>query len=430
MSPTGTSTPTHNSGLFASRTRKRFVSYRLRGEYEKPWLEDPKFKRTKYNNYVVYVFMFLGVCAAAVVAFFQIRPAISGPICLVYEDAFDQGKLDDKFWNYEETLDGFGTRSFDWTTSDQKNVYTDEKGLHIVPTLTNETTSITTDQMWNGYTLNLTADGTCTEASTSACVANSNSTRGEMIPPVRSARINTKGKMGLRYGRVEVVAKLPKGDWLWPAIWMMPTDSAYGEWPRSGEMDIMESRGNGVSYPGGRNVYYTTLHWGPSSVLDTYWKTMSVRTQRRGDFTNEFHTFGIEWTDKYIYMYLDNRLTQVLYTKFHADKTLWQKGGFSEKSENDTLLADPWSNTTSTTGNAPFDQEFYLILNVAVGARNGWFSDGKGSKPWVDAATNAQWTFWDDADKWLPTWGEGDSRGMTVKSVKMWRSGSCGATEL
>lgn len=58
------------------------------------------------------------------------------------------------------------------------------------------------------------------------------------------------------------------------------------------------------------------------------------------------------------------------------------------------------------------------------------FRDGKGGKPWVDAATNAQWTFWDDADNWLPTWGEGDSRGMTVKSVKMWRSGSCGAAEL
>jgi beta-glucanase (GH16 family) len=216
-------------------------------------------------------------------------------ICLVYEDAFDQGKLDDKLWNYEVTLDGFGNRAFDWTTSDPSNVYTDGKGLHIVPTLTNESTSITTDQMWNDFTLNLTADGTCTENRAAACVAHSNSTKGEMIPPVRSARINTKGKMGIKYGRVEVVAKLPKGDWLWPAIWMMPTDSAYGEWPRSGEIDIMESRGNRVSYPGGRNVYYTTLHWGPSSVLDSYWKTMAVRTQRRGDFTDSFHTYGLEW---------------------------------------------------------------------------------------------------------------------------------------
>lgn len=80
MVPTGTSTPTHNSAVLTGRSRKRFVSYRLRGEYEKPWLEDPKFKKTKYNNYVVYVFVFLGVCAAGVVSYFQIKSAISGPV--------------------------------------------------------------------------------------------------------------------------------------------------------------------------------------------------------------------------------------------------------------------------------------------------------------------------------------------------------------
>lgn len=84
-----------------------------------------------------------------------------------------------------------------------------------------------------------------------------------MIPPVRSARLTTKGNKGIRYGRVEVVAKLPKGDWIWPAIWMMPEESVYGEWPRSGEIDIMESRGNGRDYDeGGRNLYYGTVHWG------------------------------------------------------------------------------------------------------------------------------------------------------------------------
>lgn len=77
MDPTGTSTPTHNA---AGRSRKRFISYRLRGEYEKPWLEDPKFNRTKYNNWIVLVWIFIGVCAAGVVAYFDVKPALPSPV--------------------------------------------------------------------------------------------------------------------------------------------------------------------------------------------------------------------------------------------------------------------------------------------------------------------------------------------------------------
>lgn len=51
--------------------------------------------------------------------------------------------------------------------------------------------------------------------------------------------------------------------------------------------------------------------------------------------------------------------------------------------------------------------------------------DNKGGKPWLDDATNAQWTFWSDVGTWLPTWGEGDARGMTIRSVKMWERGAC-----
>lgn len=72
-------------------------------------------------------------------------------------------------------------------------------------------------------------------------------------------------------------------------------------------------------------------------------------------------------------MYIDDRLTQVLYTKFHANRGLWAKGDFSGDSENNTLITNPWAVSNSTTGNAPFDQEFYLIMNVAVGSKNGWF---------------------------------------------------------
>lgn len=65
-----------NSAADAMRSRKRFVSYRLRGEYEKPWLQDPKFKRTKINNYVIWGFVALGVAAAGAVAYLQIRGSL------------------------------------------------------------------------------------------------------------------------------------------------------------------------------------------------------------------------------------------------------------------------------------------------------------------------------------------------------------------
>ena len=141
-----------------------------------------------------------------------------------------------------------------------------------MPTLTNETTSITPDQMWANYTLNIGnqqgGDGSCTSSSNSSCFIRSNPEKGAMIPPVRSARLTTKGKKSIRYGQVEVVAKMPKGDWLWPAIWMMPEESVYGDWPRSGEIDIAESRGNDVKYAGGgRNLYYGTTHWGKTSTV-------------------------------------------------------------------------------------------------------------------------------------------------------------------
>jgi beta-glucanase (GH16 family) len=109
--------------------------------------------------------------------------------------------------------------SFDWTTDDPANSYVSSSGLHIVPTLTVGPTNITAPQLYNGYTLNLTTDGTCTSPVTSQCSRYSNVTNGTIINPVRSARLTTAGKLSIKYGRVEVVAKMPKGDWLWPSIW-------------------------------------------------------------------------------------------------------------------------------------------------------------------------------------------------------------------
>ncbi|KAI1339990.1 putative gram-negative bacteria binding protein [Xylariaceae sp. FL0016] len=407
------------------RKQRKFKSSRLVGEYEKPWLEKRN-PRMLWDKLFFIGFTILGLCIGAYIVYTGWISVDNPDYCLIFEDDFSSGISKDS-WTYEIETGGFGAQSFDWTTDDKKNAYTDAEGLHIVPTITTEVTDITEEQLVNGYTLNLTQSGICSSAEASDCVAVSNSTTGTIINPVRSARLVTRGNHNIRYGKVEVVAKLPKGDWLWPAIWMMPEDSVYGEWPASGEIDIMESRGNPRSYDGGRSVVGGTLHWGPESALDAFWRTGGVRYLQRGDYSQRFHTYGVEWSENYIYTYVDSRLAQSMYVPFGKRYgNMFDRGHFSGMEVNGSVPQNPWSNSQSA--NAPFDQSFYLILNVAVGASSGYFGDGYGNKPWVDGSDTAMSQFWSARGAWLPTWGEGDTKGMTVQSVKMWSRGLCGSS--
>ena len=88
---------------------------------------------------------------------------------------------------------------------------------------------------------------------------------------------------------------------------------------------------------------------------------------------------------------------------------MWQRGNFGSQLANHSALPDNWSQTG--LANTPFDQSFYLILNVAVGATNGFFPDGVSNKPWGDASLTAPKQFYDARGLWEPTWGAGDARG-------------------
>lgn len=341
-------------------------------------------------------------------------------------------ELDTKVWSHEVQLNGFGTGSFDWTTNDPANSYVDEQGLHIVPTLTLDTTSITEAQMLDKHLVNLTQDGTCTSREqristlnyNNPCSAVSNATSRAMINPVRSARLTTSGKKTIKYGRVEVEAKLPSGDWMWPAIWMMPQDSVYGEWPRSGEIDIMESRGNDAEkYPLGNNIVSSAMHWGTLYDTDAFRLSKGEWGSKRTKYSDGFHTFGLEWNEKYLFTWLDGRLRQIVFFDFTKNKNMWEYGQFAGVTVNKTVYKDTWSQTGRS--NTPFDQPFYLILNVAVGSTNGWFPDKLGGKPWSDGSSAPMRDFWDAKDTWLPSWGEAKNRGMIVRSVKMWQEGAC-----
>ncbi|KAL0259453.1 hypothetical protein SLS55_005190 [Diplodia seriata] len=331
--------------------------------------------------------------------------------CPVLMDDFSSGSLDESIWTHEIRLNGFGNGEFDQTTADEENVFIKDGQLYIKPTLQDATL------METNNIINLTALGTCTSGLWSDCVASTNTTNGTVLPPARSARLTTKKGANIKYGRVEVKAKLPRGDWLWPAIWMLPTESVYGDWPRSGEIDILEARGNNYTYNtngGGNDFAIGTLHWGPDNDNDGYHQTTNRKQALHSMWGDDFHTYGLEWTEKYLYTYIDSQLLQVMYTPFKQQ--LWSRGNFPSATANGTRLTNPWADGGV---NAPFDQEFYLILNVAVGGTNGWFTDGKYSKPWIDASATAKKDFWNARNSWYPTWEKNGQ--MIVDSVKMWK---------
>lgn len=107
--------------------------------------------------------------------------------------------------------------------------------------------------------------------------------------------------------------------------------------------------------------------------MDGYYKTTKAKRLRRGDYSDGFHTYGMQWTPNYIYFYIDSRIHQILFIGFKPEVPLFDLGEFSRQSQNSTVVPNPWLKSNATDGNAPFDQKFYLILNVAVGSRNGWF---------------------------------------------------------
>ncbi|KAF9890519.1 hypothetical protein FE257_005924 [Aspergillus nanangensis] len=411
------------------RPRRRLKSSRLIGELEKPWLQKEK-KFRDWDRIIFYVAVAVALGISGYICYDSYSSVPQHEYCLIMDDDFST--LDRNIWSHEVQLNGYGTGAFDWTTDDPRNSYVDEQGLHIVPTLTLQDTNITPAQMVDNHVLNLTADGTCTTkdqrlsnlTEISKCAIRSNVTAGQIINPVRSARLTTAGKKTIKYGRVEVVAKLPAGDWLWPAIWMMPQDSKYGAWPASGEIDIAESRGNDAEkYPLGNNIISSSMHWGTTYDNDAFKLSLGEWGAKRTKYSEGFHTFGLEWSEDYLFTWLDGRLRQVLFFDFTKNENLWTYGKFAGTNVNGSSPFDPWSQTGRD--NTPFDQPFYLILNVAVGATNGYFPDEVGGKPWMDKGKTPMRDFWLANGTWVPSWGDAESRGMIVKSVKMWQQGAC-----
>jgi len=391
-----------------------FHSRRVRkGEVSQPWRTkvDPK---EKWVTIIPLIGLAIGFVLAGFLVYDGISSVVHHKYCPVLSDDFSNG-INTDIWTQEAEVGGFGNGQFEQTTLTDENVYVSGGKLIIKPTLQDAS-------LIESYNvINLTSDGTCTytgEFPEQNCVSVTNLTANPptIIQPVKSGRINTKKGATIKYGRVEVTAKLPSGDWLWPAIWMLPVNDTYGVWPRSGEIDIMESRGNNHTYAqGGNNIVSSSLHYGPDPANDAWWRSNVKRTALHSTYADRPHVFGLEWSQKYLFTYVDNVLLQVTYVNFN--KPLWSTGGFPLSDANGTQLENIWAQTG--LDQTPFDQDFYLILNVGVGATNGWFQDGASDKPWVDVSPTAKQEFWSSRDVWSTTW---EAQGqMEVDKVEMWQ---------
>lgn len=145
-----------------------------------------------------------------------------------------------------------------------------------------------------------------------------------------SARIKTQGKKTFKYGKIDIRAKLPLGKGIWPAFWMLPENNVYGTWPKSGEIDIMELVGHEP------NKLYGTVHFGPGpgSTQITQNKVLSS-----GTFNDEFHVFSIDWKEDQIQWLIDGNVFSTA-----------NKSAFG-------------------SNNYPFNEDFYLLFNLAVGGQ-------------------------------------------------------------
>jgi len=209
---------------------------------------------------------------------------------LVWSDDFDNSSVQEDKWSIVKAGGGFGNGELQYYTDHDENVRLEQGVLRITARC----------DEYHGHAFT-------------------------------SAKLQTKGKAEFGPGhRVEVRARIPEGKGTWPAIWMLPAENAFGRWPQSGEIDIMEAVGCT------QGEVYGTVHTGAYNHMKHTEKFNTLSTD-----VSEWHTYAIEWTDSEISWYVDGRL-------YHR---------FVRRSDN----SEEW----------PFSRRFYLILNLAVGGSWG-----------------------------------------------------------
>lgn len=235
---------------------------------------------------------------------------------LIWSDEFSGSQIDQSLWSHEIGCWGGGNNEKQCYTDHEANSFVKDGSLHIVARREEHT----------GRAFPLEQRSILSEGATRTL-------------PYTSARLQTKDQGDWRYGRFEARIRLPGGQGTWPAFWMLPTDRTYGNWPRSGEIDIMEAVNLGARCPecagGTENRVTGALHFNDASGI----RQSSAKTFLADP--TAFHTYAVEWRPNSILWFVDDQ--QFL-----------------------TIPIEAWTDSDAPTG-APFNQRFHIILNLAIG---------------------------------------------------------------
>ncbi|MBN2000697.1 family 16 glycosylhydrolase [candidate division KSB1 bacterium] len=229
---------------------------------------------------------------------FFIKPSVySQNWALVWSDEFNDETINPAIWTRQTGGHGWGNNELQYYTDRDDNAFLQE-GMLIIKAMKE-------NYQGNNYT---------------------------------SARLTSRNKKSFRYGKIEARIKLPYGQGIWPAFWMMGVNYGSVGWPKCGEIDIMEMIGGDNR----ENIVHGTVHWDHDGNYASYGKSFKLNS---GTFAQDFHIFYIIWENNKIEWYVDDVRYNVI-----------------------DITPDALSE---------FHQEFFIQLNLAVGGR--WPGNPDGS---------------------------------------------------
>ncbi|KAL5291468.1 GNBPA1 family protein [Megaselia abdita] len=300
---------------------------------------------------------------------------------LIFEENFDS--LDFTKWQgvIELASDEYDAEFVSFQNN-SNNVFIYEGILNIVPTLLSDSREFLNVK---DQSLDLSSVCTATEDRYKSCKRTAGGFT--ILPPIVSAKIQTRNFFSFKYGRVVVRAMVPKGDWIFPLIALDPTTFKYGTKNyQSGQIRIALVRGNEQLTLNNEEVGGKVLYAGPIISPGENNRTILKSKKDNEHFSSKFHDYEVVWTPEHLKFFVDNeQYGEILPNDINFEKS---RGGGAM---------------------APFDQEFHLTLGLSVGGLAD-FPDGsltgptKTKKPWDNGDPKQEVSFWSNKNNWLATW--------------------------